>query len=85
MLLIRMFTQIGRELVFSADFCYNNLGDTMDELKKRKTPRYQGFDYNSVGVYFITICTQNRRRILSRVVGTGVLDCPSETGVLDWN
>jgi len=55
----------------------------MDELKKRKTPRYQSFDYNSVGVYFITICTQNRRSILSRIVGTGVLDCPSETGVLD--
>ena len=50
----------------------------MDELKKRKTPRYQSFDYNSVGVYFITICTQNRRSILSCVVfvGTGVLDCP---------
>ena len=48
----------------------------MDELKKRKTPRYQSFDYNSVGVYFITICTQNRRSILSLVVGTGVLDCP---------
>ena len=44
--------------------------------KKRKTPRYQSFDYNSVGVYFITICTQNRRCILSRIVGTGVLDCP---------
>ena len=51
----------------------------MAELKKRKTPRYQSFDYNSVGVYFITICTQNRRCILSRIVGTGVLDCPSET------
>ena len=49
---------------------------TMDELKKRKTPRYHSFDYNSVGVYFITICTQNRRCILSRIVGTGVLDCP---------
>ena len=49
----------------------------MDELKKRKTPRYQSFDYNSVGVYFITICTQNRRSILSRIVGTGVL-CPQQ-------
>ena len=48
----------------------------MGELKKRKTPRHQGFDYNSVGVYFITICTQNRRCILSHIVGTGVLDCP---------
>ena len=48
----------------------------MEELKKRKTPRYQGFDYNSVGAYFITICTQDRRCLLSRIVGTGVLDCP---------
>ncbi len=42
----------------------------------RKTPRLQGFDYNRAGVYFITICTQNRRCILSHIVGTGVLDCP---------
>ena len=54
----------------------------MDELKQRKTPRYQSFDYNSCGVYFITICTQNRRCILSRIVGTGVPDCP-HTGVPD--
>ena len=48
----------------------------MDKLKKRKPPRHQSFDYNSVGAYFITICTQNRRCLLSRIVGTGVLDCP---------
>ena len=34
----------------------------MDELKKRKTPRYQSFDYNSVGVYFITISHCRDRR-----------------------
>ncbi len=48
----------------------------MDELRTRKTPRLQSFDYNSMGAYFITICTQDRRCILSRIVGTGVLDCP---------
>ena len=48
----------------------------MDELQKRKTPRYQSYDYNRAGAYFITICTQNRQCILSRIVGTGVLDCP---------
>ena len=48
----------------------------MEELRKRKTPRHPGFDYNSVGVYFITICTHDRRPMLSRIVGTGVLDCP---------
>ena len=48
----------------------------MDELTKRKTPRCQSFDYNSVGAYFITVCTQNRQSLLSRIVGTGVPDCP---------
>ncbi len=48
----------------------------MEELKIRKTPRCQSFDYNSAGAYFITICTQSRRCILARIVGTGVLDCP---------
>ena len=49
----------------------------MEELKKsRKSPRLREFNYNSVGAYFVTICTQNRRCILSRIVGTGVLDCP---------
>ena len=48
----------------------------MEDLKTRKTPRWQTFDYNNSGVYFITICTQNRRCLLSHIVGTGVLDCP---------
>ena len=48
----------------------------MEEFKNRKTPRHQGFNYNSVGVYFVTICTQNRRCMLSHIVGTGVPDCP---------
>ncbi len=48
----------------------------MDELIKRKTPRYQSFDYNRAGLYFLTLCTQERRCILSHIVGTGVPDCP---------
>ena len=44
----------------------------MKELKNRKSPRLQGFDYNNVGAYFITICTKDRQCILSRIVGTGV-------------
>ncbi len=49
----------------------------MEELAKRKSPRLQSFDYNSTGAYFITMCTKNRRCMLSRIVETGVLDCPS--------
>ena len=38
------------------------------ELPQRKHPRMDHYDYSSNGAYFITICTQNRRCLLSRVV-----------------
>ena len=44
----------------------------MDALQKRKTPRCSGIDYDHIGVYFITICTKDRRCILSQIVGTPV-------------
>ena len=50
----------------------------MDELKKRKRIRLRGADYNAPGAYFITICTKEKRCLLSRIVGTGVLDGPHE-------
>ena len=46
------------------------------ELPNRKSIRLKNFDYNSSGAYFLTICTENRRNILSHIVGTGVPDCP---------
>ncbi len=48
----------------------------MEDLRKRKPPRLQNFDYNNVGAYFITICTQDRQQILSNIVGGDVLDAP---------
>lgn len=42
------------------------------ELKKRKSARLHGFDYSTRGFYFLTICTQNRRNILSKIVGEGL-------------
>ena len=39
------------------------------ELPKRKRLRLQEYDYSSPGAYFITICTHQRKCILSRVVG----------------
>ena len=48
----------------------------MDELKNRKTTRLKGAHYNRNGVVFLTICTKDRRCVLSRIVGTGVLDGP---------
>lgn len=40
-------------------------------LQKRKAPRLKGADYSKTGAYFLTICTQNRKNILSTVVGEG--------------
>ena len=47
-----------------------------DNFQDRKTTRLNEYDYSKKGAYFLTICTQDRKRILSRVVGTGVLDGP---------
>ena len=48
------------------------------ELPKRKPTRLQCFDYSSAGAYFITICTHNRHKILSHIVGGDVLDAPGK-------
>ena len=53
-------------------------------LPKRKPTRLKDFDYSSSGAYFITICTENRRQILSRVVGVDVLGDPKITELLPY-
>ena len=61
-------------------------------MKKRKTIRFKFADYNAAGVYFLTLCTKDRKQILSSIiagtdsrytssvqdnnVGTGVPDGP---------
>ena len=54
------------------------------EIKSRKPTRLQGFDYNSSGAYFITICTDKRQQILSRIVGVDVLDDPKSVKLLPY-
>ena len=53
-----------------------------NKLPQRKAMRAKYFDYSSTGAYFLTICTKDKKHILSRIVGTGVLDRPGN-GVLD--
>ena len=48
----------------------------MSQWLQRKTTRLQGYDYNTPGAYFLTICTEKRKCVLSRIVGTGLLDGP---------
>ncbi len=38
-------------------------------LPSRKGTRLKGYDYSSVGAYFITICSHNKRCIFSNIVG----------------
>ena len=46
-------------------------------LAKRKPTRLKGYDYSSPGAYFVTICTNGRKELLSKIyVGDGVLDVP---------
>ena len=48
------------------------------DLPKRKQIRLRAYDYSAPGAYFVTICTHNRRCILSDITGgAGVLDVPS--------
>ncbi|MBR2976872.1 MAG: hypothetical protein IKC50_01180 [Oscillospiraceae bacterium] len=39
------------------------------DLPKRKPTRLAGYDYSEDGAYFITICTHNRKRLFSEIVG----------------
>ena len=48
----------------------------MGAWMNRKTARLPEYNYNTPGVYFLTLCTEKRQCILSRIVGTGVLDGP---------
>ena len=43
-----------------------------NRLPQRKHPRLGHYDYSTAGAYFITICTHNRRCLLSRIVGRGL-------------
>ena len=47
------------------------------DFPKRKPTRLKGFDYSSMGSYFITICTYNKQKILCDIVGEGLCALPS--------
>ena len=50
------------------------------EMPRRKDLRLKNYDYSSKGAYFVTICIQDRKRILSDIVkpsvGVGAHDDP---------
>ena len=46
------------------------------ELPKRKQNRLTDYDYSTPNAYFITICTENRKCLLSTIVGA-IIDRPA--------
>ena len=49
----------------------------MTQWQDRHNTRLRGYDYNTPGAYFLTICVENRKCLLSRIVGTGVFGDPN--------
>lgn len=43
----------------------------MDRLPQRKDIRLKNYDYSQVGYYFVTICTNDKYKLLSNIVGGG--------------
>ncbi len=50
--------------------------------RKENPTRMKGFDYNANKLYFVTICTKERRRILSNIVGDDAHIVPSKYGTV---
>ena len=50
------------------------------EFTIRKPNRLTEYDYNHNGAYFVTICTQNRKKILSSIVGDDAHIVPKPYG-----
>ncbi len=46
------------------------------EQKNRKPTRLKEYNYSCNGVYFVTICSKDKKPIFSKIVGDGVLDVP---------
>ena len=49
------------------------------EFSQRKPNRLTEYDYSQNGAYFVTICTQDRKKVLSDIVGDGS-PVPKPTG-----
>ena len=49
----------------------------MTELPKRKKNRLENYDYSKTGAYFITICTKDKQKLFSEIVGNVEVVAPN--------
>ena len=54
----------------------------MDNLPKRKRLRLERYDYSTPGAYFVTICTHEKRCILSDITVGAIHESPATTHLL---
>ena len=47
------------------------------ERKERKGVRLHTYDYSQNGVYFVTLCAKDRKKLFGEIVGDGALDVPT--------
>jgi len=52
-------------------------------IHHRRSIRLKGYDYSQAGLYFVTICTQNRQCLFGNIVGADLRVCPDELGEHD--
>ena len=52
------------------------------EITERKPNRLRDYDYSTNGAYFVTICTQDRKKILSSIVGDDAHIVPKPFGIV---
>ena len=73
--IIKIATQSGR--LNKRRWCDNISTVINMEKPSRKQNRLPDYDYSQSGAYFVTICTQDRKKILSKIsVGTPLPGCP---------
>jgi len=47
-------------------------------IHHRKSIRLKGYDYSQAGLYFITICVQDREYLFGKIVGSSLVDAQNE-------
>lgn len=56
------------------------------EIHHRKSIRLKGYDYSKAGLYFITICTQNREHLFGKIEnGKIILSIAGEIAYNEWD
>jgi len=52
------------------------MGKFNPNIHHRRSIRLKGYDYSQAGLYFVTICTQNRECLFGEIVGADLGACP---------